>query len=182
GRPGRGCLRSPRSEHRLSRTVTQVYLGLGSNIDPAANLRLAVTELQRRFWEIELSPVYSGPAIGFEGDDFLNMVVGLQTALSPRAILDVIADLHRLARRERGGDKLGPRTLDIDLLLYGCLVVDDPGQELPRPDVLQYAFVLRPLADIAAEFRHPSTGRTIGEHWHDFDAVSQPLQRVEIPL
>lgn len=162
--------------------MTQVYLGLGSNIEPVANLKLAVTELRRRFGELELSPVYSGPAIGFEGDDFLNMVVGLQTALRPQAILEEIGDIHSLARRERGGGRPQPRTLDIDLLLYGRLVIDEPGQELPRQDVLEYAFVLRPLADLAADFRHPSTGRTMREHWQDFDAASQPLTRVDLEL
>jgi 2-amino-4-hydroxy-6-hydroxymethyldihydropteridine diphosphokinase len=162
--------------------MTQVYLGLGSNIDPVGNLELAVAELRRRFGEVELSPVYRGPAIGFEGDDFLNLVVGLQTERAPQAILQEIDEIHGLARRERGGDRLQPRTLDIDLLLYGQVVVDEPGRELPRPDVLEYAFVLRPLADIAPAFRHPVTGRTIAEHWHEFDVASQPLQRFEIPL
>jgi 2-amino-4-hydroxy-6-hydroxymethyldihydropteridine diphosphokinase len=162
--------------------MTQVYLGLGSNIEPVGNLELAVAELRRRFGDLELSPVYRGRAIGFEGDDFLNLVAGLQTARAPEAILQEIDEIHSLARRERGGHRLQPRTLDIDLLLYGRRVVGDPGKELPRPDVLEYAFVLRPLADIAPLFRHPVTGRTVAEHWREFDAASQPLQRVDIPL
>lgn len=162
--------------------MTPLYLGLGSNIDPPANLELAIRELRRRFGDIELSPVYSGPAIGFEGDDFLNLVVGLQTELPPAAILDEIDDIHRLARRERGGDKLQPRTLDIDLLLYGDRVDDEPGLELPRSDVLEYAFVLRPLADLAPDLRHPVTGRTLRDHWRDFDDAAQPLTRLDLEL
>ena len=162
--------------------MAQVYLGLGSNIDPAANLRLAIAELRRRFGRLELSPVYRGRAIGFDGDDFLNLVVGLRTSLQPDAILAQIEDIHRLARRERNGKELEPRTLDIDLLLYDDLVVDAPGPDLPRGDVLDYAFVLRPLADLAPELIHPATGRTMREHWRDFDAASQPLTRIDLDL
>lgn len=162
--------------------MAQVYLGLGSNVEPAANFRLGIAELKRRFGELELSPVYSGPAIGFDGDDFLNMVVGLQTGVTPEAILAMIEDIHRVARRERDGAKLKPRTLDVDLLLYDDLVVDAPGRDLPRSDVLDYAFVLRPLADLAPDLVHPATGRTMREHWQDFDATSQPLTRVHLEL
>ena len=162
--------------------MAQVYLGLGSNIDPDSHLRLAIAELRRRFGMLELSPVYRGRAIGFEGDDFLNLVVGFATASVPEAILREIEDIHRLARRERNGLKLQPRTLDIDLLLYGDLVIDAPDRDLPRSDVLDYAFVLRPLADLAPDLVHPVTGRTIAEHWRDFDAASQPLSRVDLDL
>lgn len=162
--------------------MAQVYLGLGSNIEPAANFRLGIAELRRRFGELELSPVYSGPAIGFESDDFLNMVVGLRTELLPAAVLVEIDDIHRVARRDRNGARLRPRTLDIDLLLYDDLVVNEPGRDLPRSDVLDYAFVLRPLADLAPELIHPATGRTMREHWEEFDAAAQPLTRVDLAL
>ena len=162
--------------------MAQVYLGLGSNIEPDAHLRLAIAELRRRFGRLELSPVYRGAAIGFEGDDFLNLVIGLCTVLEPERVLAEIEDIHRMARRERNGEKLQPRTLDIDLLLYDDLVADAPDRDLPRSDVLDYAFVLRPLADLAPELVHPVTGRTISEHWRDFDAASQPLTRVDLDL
>lgn len=162
--------------------MAQVYLGLGSNIEPAAHLRLATAELRRRFGRLELSPVYRGRAIGFDGDDFLNLVVGLRTSLQPDAILAEIEAIHRLARRERNGRKLQPRTLDIDLLLYDDVVIDTADRDLPRSDVLDYAFVLRPLADLAPELIHPATGRAMREHWRDFDADSQPLTRVDLDL
>ncbi len=162
--------------------MARVYLGLGSNIEPAHNLRLAIAELRRRFGRLELSPVYSGPAIGFDGDDFLNMVVALRTGLEPGAILEEIEDIHRSARRGRSGRGLRPRTIDIDLLLYDDLVIDEPDWCLPRSDVLEYAFVLRPLAELAPELVHPETGRTMREHWQEFDAASQPLTRVDLDL
>lgn len=160
--------------------MTRVWLGIGSNIDPEAHLRLAVTELSRRFGPVRLSGVYRGAAIGFAGPDFLNLVAELETRRSPRRILAEIQAIHRIARRERDGEKFQSRTLDIDLLLYDGLIVNEAGIELPRPDILEYAFVLRPLAELAPDFLHPVTGRPLRAHWREFDAASQPLSPVVI--
>jgi 2-amino-4-hydroxy-6-hydroxymethyldihydropteridine diphosphokinase len=162
--------------------VTQVFLGIGSNIEPEANLELAVAELRRRFGSLTLSRVYRGPAIGFEGPDFLNLVARAETRHSPRWILSEIESIHRLARRERDGDRFRSRTLDIDLLLYDGLITCEPGAELPRPDVLRYAFVLRPLAELAPDFVHPVTGRTLAEHWRELAPSAPRLVPVELDL
>jgi len=150
--------------------MARIYLGLGSNIDARNNLRLAVRELQRRFGELELSPVYQSPPLGFEGDDFLNAVAGLDTDLPPEEVLRQLEEIHVIAGRQRDTQKLVSRTLDIDLLLYGQLVVDTPGLRLPRSDVLEYGFVLRPLAELAPDTVHPVTLCRVIEHWRDFQA------------
>lgn len=157
--------------------MARIYLGLGSNIEPAANLRLAVRELRKRFGDVELSSVYRSPPVGFDGEDFLNLVAGTNTGLSPQEVILELDDIHRFAGRERDGDKLLPRTLDIDLLLYDRLVIDEGGAQLPRDDVLEYAFVLRPLAELAADFVHPLTGRSLRDHWREFDAQSARLTK-----
>ena len=168
--------------------MTRVYLGLGSNIEAERNLRLAIGELRRRFGELDLSPVYRSPPIGFDGGDFLNAVVGLNTNRPPEEVLRQLEEIHIIAGRRRDGQRLVSRTLDIDLLLYGQLVIDRPGLRLPRGDVLEYGFVLRPLAELTPDTVHPVTGRSIAEHWRDFrvrDAVSRvrhPLTAVEIDL
>lgn len=149
--------------------MARVYLGLGSNIDAETNLRLAVRELKRRFGGIDVSPVYRSPPLGFEGDDFLNAVVGLDTPLSPDDILTLLEEVHVAAGRRRD-TKLVSRTLDIDLLLYDGLVLDHPGLHLPRSDVLRYNFVLKPLAELAPDFVHPLTGKNMAEHWRHFEA------------
>ncbi len=156
--------------------MARVYLGLGSNIDPENNLRRGIRELGERFGDLELSAVYRSAAVGFEGDDFLNLVVGLDTDASPAFINEEIEVIHKLAGRRRGEEKFASRPLDIDLLLYDDLVVDDPP--LPRADILEYSFVLRPLAELAPGLRHPCTGLTLAEHWRDFDKASQPLTPV----
>lgn len=162
--------------------MAKVYLGLGSNIDPEANLRLGVRELRRLYGDVEVSRVYRNAAVGFEGDDFLNVVAGFESTIEPAAIAGEIQRIHDLAGRERGDDRFAARALDIDLLLYGDLVVDEPALQLPRPDVLEYSFVLRPLAEIAPELVHPVTGRTIGEHWQECDAERHPLTLVDVML
>ncbi len=159
-----------------------VYLGLGSNIDAEKNLRLAVAELRRLFGELQVSPVYSSAALGFEGQDFLNLVVALATDAGPLEVIEQIERIHAIAGRRRGPDKYSSRPLDIDLLLYGDTVDPDPPLRLPRRDILEHSFVLRPLADIAPDLVHPVTGRKIAEHWRDFDVDSHPLTRVDVIL
>ena len=157
--------------------MTRVFLGLGSNIDPDANIRLGLKEIERRIGRPDVSPVYRAPALGFESADFLNLVVGVDTTLSPEALIEAIEVIHDVAGRERdSGTRWVARTLDIDLLTYGDLVAPDPPLRVPRDDILDYAFVLRPLAELAPDAVHPLTGQTFAEHWADFDASDQPLE------
>lgn len=159
-----------------------VYLGLGSNVEPETNLKLAVAELRRRYGEVGLSPVYRCPAVGFEGDDFLNLVARIETDDSPQAINVAIEEIHTAAGRVRGSEKFSARSLDIDLLLYGDLVDKSRAVRVPRADVLDYAFVLLPLADLAPELTHPETGLTMARHWREFDAAGESMTPVELIL
>lgn len=159
-----------------------VYLGLGSNVDPEANLHLAIRELRQRFGDLVVSSVYQNAAVGFDGDDFLNLVVGMQSDCSALAICKWIELIHNLAGRERSSDKWEARPLDIDLLLYNDEIIDEPPVRVPRKDVLEYSFVLRPLAEIAPDLQHPVTGRSMLEHWEEFDAASHPITRVDVNL
>lgn len=162
--------------------MAKVYLGLGSNIDPERNLQTGIDELRRRFGNLELSRVYRNKAQGFEGADFLNLVVGLESEATPAQIDAEIERIHALVGRRRGEEKFTSRPLDIDLLLYDDLVTDGPGPRLPRADILQYSFVLRPLAEIAPAVVHPQTGKTIDAHWREFDAPGEALTPVDVIL
>lgn len=159
-----------------------VYLGLGSNILPEENLSLGVRELRRHYGELQVSSVYRSTAVGFEGDDFLNLVVGFRSDDSPVQICAEIERLHDLAGRDRGGGKWSSRQLDIDLLLYDDRVIDDSPVRVPRSDILKYSFVLRPLAEMAPDLVHPVTGKTMLQHWQDFESDSQPLELVGVIL
>lgn len=162
--------------------MAKVYLGLGSNIDPEKNLRLGIRELQARYGEINTSAVYQSAAVGFEGPDFLNLVVSLDTDMAPGGVHDQIEAIHNMAGRSRGEEKYSSRPLDIDLLLYNDLVIDERPLRLPRSDILEFSFVLRPLAELAPELVHPVTGLTMAEHWQMFDRESHPLTPVEVAL
>lgn len=162
--------------------MAKVFAGLGSNIDPEDNLHLGVRELRARYGDLQLSAVYRSKSVGFDGDDFLNLVARFETEASPESICKEIERIHELAGRDRNDGKWSARPLDIDLLLYDDLVVDDKPVRIPRNDVLDYSFVLRPLAELAPEFRHPVTGKTMREHWQEFDAASHPLEVVGVIL
>lgn len=157
-----------------------IYLSIGSNIDPNANLDLALRELQRRFGKLEKSSVYRSKAYGFDGDEFLNIVVALDSALTPIEVHAQLEEIQRMAGRDQEACRYSSRTLDIDLLLYGNLVVDEPPIRLPRPDVLRFSFVLGPLAEIAPELRHPETHQNYRDHWDQFDSASHPIVRTSV--
>jgi 2-amino-4-hydroxy-6-hydroxymethyldihydropteridine diphosphokinase len=162
--------------------MAKIYLGLGSNVDPHKYLRLGIRELGAQFGVLELSNVYRSKAVGFEGEEFLNLVVGLETEMSPLEIHEVIEKMHIVAGRQRGESRYAPRTLDIDLLLYDDLVLKEAPLSLPRVDILKYSFVLGPLAEIAPDLRHPETGKLITEHWAEFDKNSHPLAAADFAM
>lgn len=159
-----------------------VYLGLGSNEAPEDNLALAARELRRRFKLREFSSVYRSKSLGFDGADFFNAVACIETDKMPLELCNELEEIHDLAKRERESDRFSSRTLDIDLLLYGQQVITEAPVRVPRSDVLEYSFVLRPLAEVAPELVHPVTGKTISSHWSKFDATTHPLTRSAIIL
>jgi 2-amino-4-hydroxy-6-hydroxymethyldihydropteridine diphosphokinase len=157
-------------------TAATAWVSIGSNIEPERHVRLAIRRLGEVHGELRLSSVYRSPAVGFAGADFLNLVAGFDTALTPAATVDGLEALHREAGRVRGTTAWVSRTLDLDLLLHGDTVSDSP--RLPHPDILRYAFVLGPLAEVAPALRHPVSGATMQELWERFDRSAQPLVRV----
>jgi 2-amino-4-hydroxy-6-hydroxymethyldihydropteridine diphosphokinase len=158
--------------------VTRVYLSLGSNIEPEKNLRAAIDELRASFGEIAVSPVYRFPAVGFEGPDFLNLAVAIDTNLDANVLNDWLHDLENRHGRSRDVPRFSSRTLDIDIILYGDTAISGPGNlQIPRSE-LQHAFVLQPMADIAPDIAHPVSKRTIDELWRS--SKEAPGERVEL--
>ncbi|MEM1081198.1 MAG: 2-amino-4-hydroxy-6-hydroxymethyldihydropteridine diphosphokinase [Pseudomonadota bacterium] len=145
-----------------------VYLGLGSNVDAHRNLRSAIEALQAEFGALDLSPVYRSTAVGFSGDDFFNACGRIQTECSPGALKDWLGALENRHGRNRSLPKFADRTLDIDILLYNDWCGQFDGLELPRDEILKYAHVLKPLADLAGSVPHPVSGVSYAEHWAAF--------------
>jgi 2-amino-4-hydroxy-6-hydroxymethyldihydropteridine diphosphokinase len=159
-----------------------VYIGAGSNVEPERHLREACRALRAEFGALRLSPVYRTAAVGFDGEDFLNFVLAFRTAQAPEAVVEVLERLHDAAGRVRGPNPFSPRTLDLDLLLYGDAVIPDPAVRVPRADITRYAFVLRPLAEMAPSLVHPVNGQRMDELWADFGDRDPSMRRVEIGL
>jgi len=139
------------------------YLSLGSNLEPERHLRAAAAALRERFGDVVFSSVLRSPAIGFDGPEFLNAAAIVRTDLDPRALdawLHALEDAHG---RRRDGPRFSSRPLDIDIVFFDDQVLKGPGHlEIPRPE-LRHAFVLKPLADIAPDFRDPISGKTLDE-------------------
>lgn len=156
--------------------MARAYLSLGSNLEPRRHLAAAIAALREHFGEILVSPAYRSRSVGFDGADFVNLAVGLDTGLSPQALNDWLHALEDRHGRRRDVPRYSNRTLDIDIVFYDALVLDGPGHlQIPRKE-LQHAFVLRPIADIAPDFRHPQSGASMAELWAAFPADREPLQ------
>lgn len=163
--------------------MSRAYLSLGSNLEPEKHLRAAIAELRARFGSIVVSPVYRCKAVGFDGPDFLNLAVAIDTDLSPEALNDWLHALEDRHGRRRDVPRFSSRTLDVDIVLYDDLVMKGKDHlELPRPE-LKHAFVLKPLADIAPDVVHPVSGKTMAQLWAAYpSATSESIDRVDLPL
>jgi 2-amino-4-hydroxy-6-hydroxymethyldihydropteridine diphosphokinase len=155
-----------------------VYVAAGSNVAPEAHLARAVAELARAFPGARFSPWYRNRAVGFEGADFINLVVGFDTELPLPAVLERLQAIEALCGRGRDAPRWAPRSMDLDVLLYGDLVSEEPAVKVPRPDLLKRAYMLGPLAALAPEVMHPIARTSIGELWRAFDQAAHPLERL----
>lgn len=160
--------------------MVRVYVSLGSNMQREKHLRGGLRDLRAVFGRLDLSPVYESAAVGFEGEPFLNLVAAFETEQSIEEVDTELSRIEEQHGRVRGEERFAPRTLDIDLLLFGDCVMRRPGLTVPRDEILEYAFVLKPLVDLAGEECHPVVGRSYAELWADFDDASQSLQPVEV--
>lgn len=152
----------------------RAYLSLGSNQDAARHLRQALAELRDRFGPVTVSPVYRTPAVGFDGGDFLNCAAIVASDLDPVALDAWLHELEDAHGRRRDVPRFSDRPLDVDIVFYDDLVLRGPGHlQLPRPE-LEHAFVLKPLADIAPDYRDPVSRRTLAQLWAGHPQHDQP--------
>ena len=148
--------------------MKDVFIGIGSNVDREANITSCINELRNVFSNLEISPVYETSSMGFEGPNFFNLVCKFSTdeeLLNLKKMLNKIEIEHG---RTFGEEKFSSRTLDIDILYYGDLIIESDEIKLPRDEITRYDFVLKPLVDIAPDFVHPvkqlTNKRILAEH------------------
>jgi 2-amino-4-hydroxy-6-hydroxymethyldihydropteridine diphosphokinase len=162
-------------------TTTPVYVAAGSNVAPVANLRRALDVLDRHFAPLTVSRAYANAAVGFDGDEFINLVIGFRTGLKVHQVIERLHEAEAACGRERLAPKWAPRAMDLDILLFGDTVCAEPGLTLPRPDLLKRPYMLGPAAEIAPALVHPTERRTLGELWRDLQATqSHAMRPVEL--
>lgn len=152
---------------------TAVFLSLGSNICKEENIARALNVLADCFGEIDISSIYESEAVGFTSDNFFNCVVMAYTVLPLPDLLELLRQIEFDFGRSDTAQKNEPRSLDIDLLLYGDCYINSPVK-LPREDIITKAFVLEPLAELIPGWLHPDTQLTLAEMWSNFDQHTQP--------
>jgi 2-amino-4-hydroxy-6-hydroxymethyldihydropteridine diphosphokinase len=157
-----------------------VYVAAGSNIEPQRHLKAALALLRAEFPDLRASRAYANAAAGFAGDDFINLVVGFTTELPLATLLERLHAVEIACGRPRAAPRWAPRSMDLDVLLYGDAVGNFLDTELPRPDLPRRAYMLGPLAELAPEVVHPTLGVPVGELWRRFDQAAHPLRRVSL--
>jgi 2-amino-4-hydroxy-6-hydroxymethyldihydropteridine diphosphokinase len=158
--------------------VTDVYVAAGSNVDPVNHLQMALRELRRIYAPLKVSPAYRNKAVGFTGDDFINLVVGFSTDEPVARVREQLQQVESLCGRQPDAPKWASRSMDLDILLYGQLVSNEPGLVIPRPDLLRRPYMLKPMADIAPGVQHPLQKKSLRELWEAFDSAGHEMSEV----
>jgi 2-amino-4-hydroxy-6-hydroxymethyldihydropteridine diphosphokinase len=159
--------------------MSTAWLGLGSNVNANVHIRAAIQELGETFQMIELSPAYASTAVGFEGDDFINLVARVETDFSPLELRGYLRNLEDRYGRQRDVPKFSDRSLDIDILLYDDLVLYSPVLEIPRAEITKFAHVLKPLADLEPDLKHPTEQQSMADIWNSSGLNDDSLRLLE---
>lgn len=159
--------------------MTRGYISIGSNIEKEKNILSALRALAMYFGGLVVSSTYETEAVGFTGDTFHNLIVGFDSDLDVKTIAEQLRQIELDHGRTRECKKFSSRTLDLDLILYGDLVITEGRLQIPRDEIERYAFVLEPLAEIAGDLRHPVSKTSYRELWERFDKSGITQKRIK---
>ena len=162
--------------------MSTVFIGIGSNINPEENIRSGIQQLSELGSVLNISGVYESKAYGFVGDNFYNLAVAMETELPPRELNRMLREIEDNHGRLREIPRFTSRALDLDLLIYDDLINHDEEVDVPRQDILTYAFVIKPLAEIAGDIIHPESGAKLSEIWDSFNQSNQDIWPVKLDL
>ena len=158
--------------------MTRGYISIGSNINKDEHVPASLLALRQSFGELTISSIYESEPVGFIGDSFYNLVVGFDSGLEVKAVTKQLRQIELDNGRTRDSRKFAARTLDLDLILYGNLIINDGRLQIPRNEIEHYAFVLEPLAEIAPTLKHPVNRLTYAELWQQFDKTDLKQKRI----
>lgn len=156
------------------------YISIGSNINKEIHIPTSLHALECQFGTLKVSSIYESEPVGFTGDTFYNLVVSFESDRDVNTVAKQLRQIELDHGRSRGCKKFSSRTLDLDLILYGDLIINDGHLQIPRDEIERYAFVLEPLAEIAPELTHPVSGISYAQLWLAFDKSN--LKQNRIPL
>lgn len=168
----------------MKRRDREALLSLGSNVEPLRYVPRALELLRARHRVLAVSPWYRSPAVGGTGHhpDFVNLAVRIATDLPPRALREACRRTEEALDRRRVADRYAPRTMDVDVVLMGDLVLDLDTWRLPDPQLASQAFVLVPGADVWPDAVHPELHRTLATLCEDLEphrrALLRPIEEV----
>jgi len=154
------------------------YISIGSNIDKDIHIPASIKALETHFGELVLSSIYESEPVGFSGELFHNLIVRFESDLDVKTVAKKLRQIELDNGRTRESQKFSARTLDLDLILYGDLILSDGRLQIPRDEIERYAFVLEPLAEIAPLETHPLSGISYGQMWAHFDKSN--LKQIKI--
>ncbi|MEI8209052.1 MAG: 2-amino-4-hydroxy-6-hydroxymethyldihydropteridine diphosphokinase [Methylococcales bacterium] len=154
------------------------YISIGSNIDKDKHIPASLLALENQFGPLTCSSIYESDAVGFEGETFYNLIVEFNSTLEVKDVAKLLRQIELDNGRERNSQKFSSRTLDLDLILYDDLILNDGRLQIPRDEIERYAFVLEPLAEIAPDLKHPISQLSYGELWDRFDKQNLKQYRV----
>ena len=158
--------------------MARLYISLGSNVNRQQYVNTGLTALEKLFGELTLSSLFASKAVGFDGAEFYNMVIGATTELNIEQVAKALRDIEFANGRQVNAKKYSPRTLDLDLLLFDNLILDNPAQ-IPRAEITENAFVLWPLAEVAPQLKHPILNKSYQHLWQAYDKTKQQLTIVD---
>jgi 2-amino-4-hydroxy-6-hydroxymethyldihydropteridine diphosphokinase len=151
--------------------MANIHINIGSNQNRRKNISIAIQALKSIFSHIKTSSIYQSPAEGFEGDDFYNVGVNASTDLSIKETAEVLRNIEQNQGRDRTQPKFSSRKIDLDLVIYDDVI--DQEVNLPRDDILKYAFVLAPLTELNAELIHPVELQSYQTLWQGFQSSNE---------
>ncbi|MCK5122003.1 MAG: 2-amino-4-hydroxy-6-hydroxymethyldihydropteridine diphosphokinase [Methylomarinum sp.] len=156
------------------------FISIGSNIDKEIHIPSSLNALKKQFGPIVISSLYETEAVGFEGDDFHNLIVQFDCSLNAKAVAKILRQIELDHGRTRDSRKYAARTLDLDLILYGDLIISDGRLQIPRDEIERYAFVLEPLAEIAPDLLHPVSHISYAQLWNEYDKSNLNQKKIAI--